>query len=180
MSYLMSTYKNEVVSSLKEKLSLGNVMEVPVLKKIVLNSGLSSQQENSKFTDEVFADMTLISGQKPVVTKSKKSIAGFKLREGMQVGVKVTLRNRIMYDFFARLIHVVLPRIKDFSGLSLKSFDQGGNYSFGVREHIIFPEVSLDKAFKIYGFDVTLVIQSRSIEHSVALLREFDFPLRKK
>lgn len=177
---LQKTYNEVYRSQLKEELGLNNIMEAPYLKKIVINVGAGRAVANPKVIDGILEELAAISGQQPVRTRARKSIATFKLREGMVIGAKVTLRGKRMYEFFDRLINVALPRVRDFNGLSHKSFDQNGNYTFGVKEQIIFPEINFDKVEFIHGMDITLTIQSKSKEHSLALLRKFHFPIRAK
>ena len=152
----------------------------PKIEKIILNMGLGLDGNESKILKSCEEDLAKISGQKPVVTKFKKSVANFKTRKGSNAGLKVTLRKNKMYEFLDRLVNIALPRIKDFQGLSAKGFDKFGNYTFGVKEHIIFPEVSFDRADKVRGLDITIAISSRSREHSLALLEKLNFPFIKK
>ena len=175
---LKETYLSEIRSQLKEELGLSSIMEVPVLKKIVVNAGLGAAVANPKIVDGVLQEMSLITGQVAVKTRAKKAISTFKLREEMVIGAKVTLGGDRMYEFLERLIHLALPRVRDFNGLSRKSFDKGGNYTFGIKEQIIFPEIVFDTIDFIHGFDITLVIKSKSIEHSTTLLEKFEFPLK--
>ena len=163
---------------LQKELGLVNVMEVPRITKITLNMGVGEASQDRKAIDGAVADMTLISGQKPVVTLAKKSVAGFKIREGWPIGVKVTLRSQRMYEFFERLISVAVPRIRDFRGLSSKSFDGRGNYSMGLREQIVFPEIDFDKVDKLRGMDITITTSAKSDDHARALLRAFNFPMK--
>ncbi len=172
-------YKSEVVAKLKESFKYSSVMEVPKLDKIVLNSGVGEAIGNSKAIENVVYAMTQISGQKPVVTKAKKSIASFKLREGMPIGVKVTLRGDRMYDFFERLVSVALPRVRDFRGTPTKGFDGYGNYTLGLKEQIVFPEVDLDKLDKVRGLDITFVTTAKSNDEGRALLQNMGMPFRK-
>ena len=180
MSRLLEEYNNQIKQNLKTKLGFKNIFEVPKLKKIILNMGVGEGKEDSKLIDKALEDLTLISGQKAVKTKSKKAISGFKIRAGMPLGVKVTLRNKMMYEFLDRLVNIALPRIKDFRGLSANSFDKFGNYTLGIKEHIIFPEVSFDRADKVRGLDIIIVISAKSKEHSFALLEKLNFPFIKK
>ncbi len=177
---LQESYYSELRPLLKKDLALSSIMEVPFIDKIVLNVGAGIAVTNSKAVDGIVKEISLITGQASVKTKAKKSIAGFKLREGVSIGVMVTLRGARMYEFLDRLINVVLPRVRDFNGLSLKSFDMGGNYTIGIKEQIIFPEIDFDKVDDVRGMDITLVIRSKKTEHSISLLRKFGFPLRKK
>ena len=180
MSRLKITYDKEIVSKLMSKLSLKNKHDVPKIEKIVLNMGLGEDASDGKKIKACVDDMSLIAGQKPVITKFKKSISNFKTRKGTTAGVKVTLRKKKMYEFIDRLVNIALPRIKDFQGLSTKSFDKFGNYSFGIKEHIIFPEVNFDKVDKIRGMDITIVIEGDNNESKAALLEEMNFPFIKK
>ena len=177
---LKTTYNKEIVSRLMGKLSLKNKHEVPKIEKIILNMGLGEDASDGKKLKSCADDMSLISGQKPVITKFKKSISNFKTRKGSNAGVKVTLRADKMYEFIDRLINIALPRIKDFRGLSSTGFDKFGNYTFGIKEHIIFPEVSFDRADKVRGLDIIIVISSKNKEHSFALLEKLNFPFIKK
>jgi len=174
---LKEVYDKEIISKLMTKLECKNKHEVPKISKIVLNMGLGDDANDSKKIKICLDDMTLISGQKAIITKFKKSIANFKTRKGTSAGVKVTLRSHKMYEFLDRLINIALPRIKDFRGLSAKGIDNSGNYSFGIKEHIIFPEVNFDKVDKIRGMDITLVMISGSKNASLELLKEFNFPI---
>ena len=180
MPRLKITYEKEIVAKLMSKLSLKNKHEVPKIEKIILNMGLGEDASDGKKLKACLEDMALISGQKPVITKFKKSISNFKTRKGSNAGVKVTLRSQIMYEFIDRLINIALPRIKDFRGLSSKGVDNSFNYSFGIKEHIVFPEVNFDKVDKIRGLDITIVTTSRSKEGTLELLKEFNFPLNEK
>ena len=180
MSRLKITYKNEIVSKLMSKLSLKNKHDVPKIDKIILNMGLGEDASDGKKLKACSDDMALIAGQKPIVTKFKKSISNFKTRKGSNAGIKVTLRAQKMYEFIDRLINIALPRIKDFRGLSSKGIDSSNNFSFGIKEHIVFPEVNFDKVDKIRGLDVTIVTSSKSKEGTLELLKEFNFPLNEK
>ena len=180
MSRLKLTYKKEIVSKLMNKLSLKNTHDVPKINKIILNMGLGEDASDSKKLKACVEDLALISGQKPIITKFKKSISNFKTRKGSNAGVKVTLRSQKMYEFIDRLVNIALPRIKDFRGLSSKGIDNSYNYSFGIKEHIVFPEVNFDKVDKIRGLDVTIVTSSKSKEGTLELLKEFNFPLNMK
>ncbi|MDI6816036.1 MAG: 50S ribosomal protein L5 [Actinomycetota bacterium] len=173
-------YKNEILAGLQEELGLKNPMQVPKLEKIVINMGVGEATQNAKAMDGAIEDMTIISGQKPIIRKAKKSIAGFKLRENMPVGVKVTLRGDRMYEMFDRLLSTALPRIRDFRGLSPKSFDGRGNYSFGVTEQLIFAEIDYDQIDKIRGMDITIVTTATTDAEGRALLKRFGFPFREK
>ena len=177
---LKNTYENEIINKLMSKLSLKNKHEVPKIDTIILNMGLGEDASDGKKLKACVDDMSLISGQKPVVTKFKKSISNFKTRKGGNAGVKVTLRSTKMYEFIDRLINIALPRVKDFRGLSSKGIDKSNNFSFGIKEHIIFPEVNFDKVDKIRGLDITIVTKSNSKEGTLELLKEFNFPLTNK
>jgi len=180
MSRLKITYDKEIISKLMSKLSLKNKHDVPKIEKIILNMGLGEDASDGKKIKACADDMALISGQKPVITKFKKSISNFKTRKGSNAGVKVTLRSHKMYEFIDRLINIALPRIKDFRGLSSKGIDNSNNYSFGIKEHIVFPEVNFDKVDKIRGLDITVVTSSKSKEGTLEMLKEFNFPLNEK
>ena len=178
MARLKSIYRDELVPQLKETLELANLMVVPRVTKITLNMGLGEAVTDKKVIDHAVADLEKITGQKPVVTYARKSIAGFKIREEWPIGVKVTLRNDIMYEFLDRLLSISLPRVRDFRGLNAKSFDGRGNYSMGVKEQIIFPEIDYDKIDALRGLDITLTTSARNDEEGRALLRAFKFPFR--
>ena len=177
---LKVTYEKEIVTKLMSKLSLKNKHDVPKIKKIILNMGLGEDASDGKKLKTCIDDMALISGQKPITTKFKKSISNFKTRKGSNAGVKVTLRSSKMYEFVDRLVNIALPRIKDFRGLSSKGIDSSNNFSFGIKEHIIFPEVNFDKVDKIRGLDITIVTTSKNKEGTLELLKEFNFPLTNK
>ena len=177
---LKETIKKEIQPILKEKFGYKNLYMGPKISKVVLNMGLGLDGNDSKIVKSCEEDLSNIGGQKPVLTKFKKSISNFKTRKGTNAGLKVTLRKNKMYEFIDRLVNIALPRIKDFRGLSPNGFDKYGNYTFGVKEHIIFPEVNFDKVDKIRGLDITIVINSNSIEHSHELLTKFNFPFKKK
>tara|TARA_A100001388_G_scaffold258830_1_gene225645 strand:+ start:252 stop:803 length:552 start_codon:yes stop_codon:yes gene_type:complete len=177
---LKIAYDKEIVAKLMSKLSLKNRHEVPKIEKIILNMGLGEDASDGKKLKACVDDMTLITGQKPVITKFKKSISNFKTRKGSSAGVKVTLRAAKMYEFIDRLVNIALPRVKDFRGLSSKGIDNSCNYSFGIKEHIIFPEVNFDKVDKIRGLDITIVTKSKNKEGTLELLKEFNFPLNSK
>ena len=179
MSRLKIIYEKEIVSKLMSKLSLKNKHDVPKINKIILNMGLGEDASDGKKLKACADDIALISGQKPIITKFKKSISNFKTRKGSNAGVKVTLRAKKMYEFIDRLINIALPRIKDFRGLSSKGIDSSSNYSFGIKEHIVFPEVNFDKVDKIRGLDVTIVTSNKSKEGTLELLKEFNFPLNE-
>ena len=180
MPRLKDTYEKEMITKLMSKLSLKNRHDVPKIKKIILNMGLGEDASDSKKLKACADDMALISGQKPIITKFKKSISNFKTRKGSNAGVKVTLRSQKMYEFIDRLVNIALPRIKDFRGLSSKGIDNSFNYSFGIKEHIVFPEVNFDKVDKIRGLDITIVTYSKSKQGTLELLKEFNFPLYEK
>ena len=180
MTRLKNTYDKEIVTKLMSKLALKNKHDVPKIEKIILNMGLGEDASDGKKLKACSDDLGLIAGQKPVITKFKKSVANFKTRKGANAGVKVTLRSSKMYEFLDRLVNIALPRIKDFRGLSSKGIDSSFNYSFGIKEHIVFPEVNFDKVDKIRGLDITLVTSSKSKEGTFELLKEFNFPLNKK
>ncbi len=179
MARLQQFYTETVVPQLQEKLQLANIMQVPRITKITLNMGVGEAIADRKIVDKAMADMTLIAGQKPVVRRARKSVASFKLRDGMPIGCKVTLRKRQMYEFLDRLISIAIPRIRDFRGLSLKSFDGRGNYSMGVQEQIIFPEIDYDNIDEIRGMDITITTTAVNNEHGQALLESFNFPFKK-
>jgi large subunit ribosomal protein L5 len=177
---LKELYKKEIQQSLKSQFGYKNVFMGPEIEKIVINMGLGLDGNDAKIMKSCEEDLGKITGQKPVVTKFKKSVANFKTRKGTNAGLKVTLRKNKMYEFLDRLVNIALPRIKDFRGLSPKGFDKFGNYTFGVKEHIIFPEVSFDRADKVRGLDIIIVISSKNKEHSFALLEKLNFPFIKK
>ena len=177
---LKFAYDKEIVKKLMSKLSVNNKHEVPKIEKIILNMGLGEDASDGKKLKACVDDMALITGQKPVITKFKKSISNFKTRKGTNAGVKVTLRSNKMYEFIDRLVNIALPRIKDFRGLSSKGIDNSNNYSFGIKEHIIFPEVNFDKVDKIRGMDITIVTTSKNKEGTLELLKEFNFPITNK
>ena len=178
MATLKDKYKSELAPQLKEELGLDNVMEVPRITKITLNMGVGEAVGDKKLIEHAVADMEKIAGQKAVVTKARKSIAGFKIRDGWPIGCKVTLRREKMYEFLDRLINVSIPRVRDFRGLSGKSFDGRGNYSMGVREQIIFPEIEYDKIDALRGLDITITTTAKTDEQGRALLNAFKFPFR--
>ena len=177
---LKELYKKEIQQTLKNQFGYKNVFMGPEIEKIVINMGLGLDGNDAKIMKSCEEDLGKITGQKPVVTKFKKSVANFKTRKGTNAGLKVTLRKNKMYEFLDRLVNIALPRIKDFRGLSPKGFDKFGNYTFGVKEHIIFPEVSFDRADKVRGLDIIIVISSQNKEHSFALLEKLNFPFIKK
>jgi large subunit ribosomal protein L5 len=175
---LHDTYKDSVVPELMKKFGYTSVMQVPRLEKITLNMGLGEALADKKVLEAATSDMQAIAGQKPVVTRARKSVAGFKIREGYPIGAKVTLRGERMWDFLERLISIALPRVRDFRGLNPKSFDGRGNYSMGVREQIIFPEIDFDKVDKVRGLDITITTSAKSNEEGHALLAAFNFPFK--
>ena len=177
---LKELYKKEIKNSLKEKYGFKNLNMTPEIKKIVINMGLGIDGNDNKIINSCEEDLSKITGQKPVVTKFKKSISNFKTRKDTKAGLKVTLRKNKMYEFIDRLVNIALPRVKDFRGLSIDGFDRFGNYTFGVKEHIIFPEVNFDKVEKIRGLDITVVIKSQNKKHSYELLKQFNFPFVEK
>ena len=177
---LKEQYKKTIILDLKKKLSMKNDNQVPKFVKVVLNMGLGADAGDKKIVKNCIDDMSLISGQMPVVTKFKKSISNFKTRKGSVAGVKVTLRSNKMYEFIDRLVNIALPRIKDFQGLSIDGFDDFGNYSFGIKEHIIFPEINFDKVDRIRGMDITIVTSGKDKKATYALLEAMNFPYIKK
>lgn len=179
MSRLKEKYVNEVSSALMSKFEYTSAMQVPKVDKIVINMGVGDAVQNSKVLDSAVEELTLIAGQKPVVTKAKKSIAGFRLREGMPIGTKVTLRGDRMYDFLDKLISISLPRVRDFRGVSKKAFDGRGNYTLGVKEQLIFPEIDFDKVSKVRGMDIVIVTTANSDEEARELLTQFGMPFQK-
>ena len=178
MATLKEVYKTELAPKLKEELGLANVMEVPRITKITLNMGVGEALGDKKVLENAVADMEKIAGQKPIVTKARKSIAGFKVREGWPIGCKVTLRSERMYEFLERLISIAIPRIRDFRGISPKSFDGRGNFAMGVNEQIIFPEIDYDQVDALRGLDITITTTARNDDEGRALLRAFNFPLK--
>ena len=179
MNRLNAKYKNEVVPSLVEKFNYKSIMEVPKVEKIVINMGVDDATSNAKNLEKAVEELTLISGQKPVVTTAKKSIAGFRLREGMPIGTKVTLRGERMYDFLDKLVTVSLPRVRDFRGISKKSFDGRGNYTLGVKEQLIFPEIDYDRVDKVRGMDIVIVTTANTDEEAKELLTQLGMPFQK-
>lgn len=178
MANLKQQYKDEVMAKLTEQFGYANVMQVPRITKITLNMGVGEAISDKKLIDHASADLEKLSGQKPIVTKARKSVAGFKVREGWPIGVKVTLRSERMWDFLDRLVNIAIPRVRDFRGLNPKSFDGRGNYSMGVREQIIFPEIEYDKIDRIRGLDITVTTTANSDEEGRALLSALNFPFR--
>ena len=180
MSRLKEQYDNEIVDALTKKFSYSNIMQVPKLDKIVVNIGVGEAKENAKILESAMGDLEKITGQKPVITKAKKSIANFKLREGMPIGCKVTLRGERMYEFFDRLVNLALPRVRDFRGINPNSFDGRGNYALGIKEQLIFPEIEYDKVDKIRGMDIIIVTTAQSDEEGRELLSQFGMPFAKQ
>jgi len=180
MGTMKELYENECRPQLQEELGYKNPMEIPRLEKIVLNMGLGEAVQNPKIVEKAANELTLIAGQKAVVTRARKSIATFKLREGMPIGARVTLRHDKMYDFLSKLVNIALPRVRDFRGISANGFDGNGNYSMGITEHIIFPEVDYDKIDKIRGLNVTIVTSAKTDDEGRALLRKLGMPFKEK
>ena len=172
-------YDEVVVPKLMKELEIKNIMDCPKLEKIIVNMGVGEATQNSKLIDAAMADLTIITGQKPLLRKAKKSEAGFKLREGMPIGTKVTLRKERMYDFLDRLVNVVLPRVRDFEGVPSNSFDGRGNYSVGLRDQLVFPEIDFDKVEKLLGMSITMVSSAKTDEEGRALLKAFGMPFKK-
>lgn len=179
MNRLQEKYKNEVTKTLMEKFNYSSVMEIPKIEKIVLNMGVGEAVSNTKTLDAAVEELALISGQKPLVTKAKKSIATFRLREGMPIGAKVTLRGERMYEFLDKLVNVSLPRVRDFRGVSKTSFDGRGNYTLGIKEQLIFPEIDFDKIGKVRGLDIVVVTTANTDEESYTLLEALGMPFQK-
>lgn len=179
MNRLKERYENEVIKSLMTKFNYSSVMQVPAMEKIVINIGVGDAVSNSKLLDEAVEELTLIAGQKPVITRAKKSIAGFKLREGMPIGCKVTLRGEKMYEFLDKLVNISLPRVRDFRGVPKNSFDGRGNYTLGVKEQLIFPEINFDKVNKLRGMDIVFVTTAKTDEEGHELLAQLGMPFHK-
>lgn len=179
MSRLKDQYKNEIMDAMTKKFGYKNVMEIPKIDKIVINMGVGEAKENAKAMEAAVADMETITGQKAIVTKAKKSIANFKLREGLAIGCKTTLRGEKMYEFLDRLVNLALPRVRDFHGVNPNSFDGRGNYALGIKEQIIFPEIDIDKNPRIHGMEITFVTTAKSDEECKALLAAFGLPFKK-
>ena len=179
MNRLKEKYNNEIVASLKEKYGYKSLMEVPKLEKIVVNMGVGDSTGNSKLLEAAMKDLELITGQKPVATKAKKAIAGFKLREGQAIGCKVTLRGENMYNFLDKLVSITLPRVRDFRGVSNKAFDGRGNYTLGLTEQLIFPEIEFDNVVKVRGMDIVIVTTAKTNEEAYDLLKGFGMPFKK-
>jgi large subunit ribosomal protein L5 len=176
---MQERYRNEVVPRLREQFQYGNVMQVPRVEKVVINARVGAAVQDPRAVDKVVEEVTIIAGQRPVITRARRSIAAFKLRQGMPIGVKVTLRGARMYEFLDKLFSIALPRIKDFKGISDRAFDGRGNLSLGIKEQLIFPEIEYDKVDKIRGMDVTVVTTARTDEEARALLRSLGLPLRE-
>ncbi|MCQ6276436.1 50S ribosomal protein L5 [Bacillus sp. V3B] len=179
MSRLKEKFVKDITPALMGKFNYKSIMEVPKIEKIVINMGIGDAVQNAKVLDNAVEELALITGQKPVVTRAKKSIAGFRLREGMPIGAKVTLRGERMYEFFDKLVSVSLPRVRDFRGISKKSFDGRGNYTLGVREQLIFPEIDYDKVSKVRGMDIVIVTTANTDEEARELLTQFGMPFQK-
>ena len=179
MSRLKEKYTNEITSALMSKFNYKSVMQVPKVEKIVINMGVGDAVQNSKALDSAVEELTIITGQKPVVTRAKKSIAGFRLREGMPIGAKVTLRGDRMYEFLDKLVAIALPRVRDFRGVSKKAFDGRGNYTLGVKEQLIFPEIDYDKVSKVRGMDIVIVTTANTDEEARELLTQIGMPFQK-
>lgn len=179
MSRLKELYQREIVPTLMNKFKYSSIMEVPKIKKIVVNMGVGDAKENPKFLENAVEELSIITGQKPVITKARKAIAGFKLRAGMQVGTMVTLRGERMYHFWDRLLNIALPRVRDFRGVSAKAFDGRGNYTLGIKEQLIFPEINYDKVEKVRGMDIVIVTTAKTDEEGRELLSGFGVPFKK-
>lgn len=179
MNRLKERYENEIVKGLMTKFNYSSIMQAPKIEKIVINMGVGDAVSNSKLLDDAVAELALISGQKPVVTKAKKSIAGFKLREGMPIGCKVTLRGERMYEFLDKLVSISLPRVRDFRGVSKDAFDGRGNYTLGIKEQLIFPEINFDKVNKVRGMDIVIVTTANTDEEGRELLAQLGMPFQK-
>ena len=177
---LQEKYKKEITKTLKDKFKYKNDFEIPKLEKVVINMGVGEAVKDSKKIEVAVNELAAITGQKPVITKSKKANASFKLREGMPIGVKVTLRKNKMYEFVDRFINIALPRVRDFRGVSSKSFDGNGNYAFGIKEHLIFPEINYESVTEIWGMDIIINTTAKDDEQALALLQSFNFPIKKK
>ncbi|MCD8217560.1 MAG: 50S ribosomal protein L5 [Clostridiales bacterium] len=179
MSRLKETYQNEIVDAMIKKFGYKNIMQVPKLEKVVINMGVGEAKENAKILESAMKDLETISGQKPIKTIAKKSVANFKLREGMAIGCKVTLRGEKMYEFVDRLINLALPRVRDFRGVNPNSFDGRGNYALGIKEQLIFPEIEYDKIDKVRGMDIIFVTTAQTDEEARELLKQFNMPFAK-
>lgn len=180
MARLREKYRTEIVSNLKDKFDIKNILAVPKIEKIIVNMGVGKALENKRRIECAVKDLTSITGQKPVVTKAKKSVAGFKLREGQEIGCKVTLRREKMYEFFDRLISIAMPRIRDFRGLSTKSFDGRGNYSLGITDQSVFPEINIDKMEFYQGMNITFVVKNSDNKKSLEMLKLFGMPFKSE
>ncbi len=178
MSRLLDEYKNSIMKDLMSKLQLQNIHEVPKITKIVLNMGIGEAKDDAKLVDKAVDDLTLIAGQRAIKTKAKKAISGFKIRAGMPLGAMVTLRNKIMYEFLDRLINIAIPRIRDFRGLNPNSFDGSGNFSLGIKEHLIFPEINFDKIEKNRGLDIVICTTAKTNTDALELLKSFNMPFK--
>ena len=179
MNRVLEHYKTSVMDELKKQFNYSSVMEIPKIEKIVVNMGVGDSIANSKLLDAAVEDLAIITGQKPLITKAKKSIAVFKLREGMKIGAKVTLRGERMYEFYDKLVSIALPRVRDFRGVNPNSFDGRGNYTIGIKEQLIFPEINYDKVLKVRGMDIVIVTTARTDEEGRALLKLLGMPFRK-
>ncbi len=179
MSRLKDQYKNEIMDAMTKKFGYKNVMEIPKIEKIVINMGVGEAKDNAKALESAVADMETITGQKAIITKAKKSIANFKIREGLAIGCKTTLRGEKMYEFLDRLVNLALPRVRDFHGVNPNSFDGRGNYALGIKEQIIFPEIEYDKVDKVRGMDIIIVTTAKTDEEARELLRLFNMPFQK-
>ena len=179
MSRLKETYQNEIVDAMIKKFGYKNIMEVPKLDKIVINMGVGEAKENAKILESAMKDLEIIAGQKPITTKAKNSIANFKIREGMPIGCKVTLRGEKMYEFLDRLVNLALPRVRDFRGVNPNAFDGRGNYALGIKEQLIFPEIEYDKVDKVKGMDIIFVTTANTDEEARELLTQFNMPFAK-
>ena len=179
MSRLKEIYKNEIMDAMTKKFGYKNIMEVPKLEKVVINMGVGEARENVKILDAAMGDLELITGQKPVITRAKNSVANFKIREGMPIGCKVTLRGERMYEFVDRLINLALPRVRDFRGVNPNAFDGRGNYALGIKEQLIFPEIEYDKVDKVRGMDIIFVTTAKTDEEARELLTLFNVPFQK-
>ena len=179
MSRLKETYQNEIVDAMIKKFGYKNIMEVPKLDKIVINMGVGEAKENAKILESAMKDLEIIAGQKPITTKAKNSIANFKIREGMPIGCKVTLRGEKMYEFLVRLVNLALPRVRDFRGVNPNAFDGRGNYALGIKEQLIFPEIEYDKVDKVRGMDIIFVTTANTDEEARELLTQFNMPFAK-
>ena len=179
MARLKETYKNEIMGAMTSKFGYKNQMQVPKIEKIVINMGVGEAKDNAKVLENAIGDLEKISGQKPIVTRAKKSVAAFKLREGMPIGCKVTLRGEKMYEFMDRLVNLALPRVRDYRGVSSTAFDGRGNYALGIKEQLIFPEIEYDKVDKVRGMDVIIVTTAHTDEEARELLTQFGMPFQK-